>query len=263
MAVSQIDRRTGAAAPDQINIYCDESSHLENDLSTVMVLGGIACNKKHVPEISQKIREVKAKHGMKLPDANSRGFEIKWVKVSPSKIKFYEDLIELFLNDARLKFRAVVIPDKRKFRHEDFSQTHNEFYYKIFYRALLPILQNISSSRIFLDIKDTQGGQKIRDLCSFLRRKLNDSEGLRVLSVEQIRSDESEILQLADLLIGAVAYSNRGLSTSSAKSRLVSKIENAVVSGKAARSLTTTSYLNETKVNVFVWNGQEVRNDRS
>ncbi len=254
---------SGDAVPDQINIYCDESSHLENDTSDVMVLGGVSCSKRHVPSIAKKIREIKHKHGLKLPDAKSRGFEVKWVKVSPAKISFYEELIDLFFEDDRLRFRAVVVPDKRMLRHAEFKQTHSEFYYKIFYLALLPVLRSAGPSRIFLDIKDTQGGRKTRDLCNFLRSKLHDQSGERVLSVEQIRSDESEILQLADILIGATSYSNRGLTSSSAKSRLVSKIEGANAPGKTSGSLKRTSSLHETKMNIFIWNGQGGGNGRS
>lgn len=257
------DRNTGDTAPDQTNIYCDESSHLENDTSNVMVLGGISCSSKHVLDVAKKIREIKLKHGLKIPDSKSRGFEVKWVKVSPAKVDFYEELIEFFFRDDRLRFRAVVVPNKKALRHEDFNQTHSDFYYKVFYLALVPILRAAGPSRIFLDIKDTQGGKKIKALCNFLRHKLHDKNGERVLSVEQIRSDESEILQLADVLIGAVSYSNRELSTSSAKLRLVSKIEEANVVGKSDGSLKRTSFLHETKVNIFIWNGQGAGNGGS
>ena len=35
-----------------INIYCDESCHLEHDDSDIMVLGGISCDKKNIKYIS-------------------------------------------------------------------------------------------------------------------------------------------------------------------------------------------------------------------
>lgn len=66
-----------------INIYCDESCHLEHDDSDIMVLGGISCDKKNIKYISNKIDYLKSKY--KIPKYE----EIKWTKVSPSKLEFY------------------------------------------------------------------------------------------------------------------------------------------------------------------------------
>jgi len=64
------------------NIYCDESSHLENDHHQVMVLGAVWCPLDKSREIAVRIREIKRKHNMR-PD-----FEVKWKKVSPARAGF-------------------------------------------------------------------------------------------------------------------------------------------------------------------------------
>lgn len=88
---------------EEFNIYCDESCHLENDNQKVMVLGALTCKKEEVRKISDDIRSIKIKHGLK------RGAEIKWTKISPSKIAFYLDILDYFFNSEFLNFRAVVI----------------------------------------------------------------------------------------------------------------------------------------------------------
>lgn len=45
--------------PTTINMYCDESCHLEHDGINVMGLGAVWCDKKHVREINERIREIK------------------------------------------------------------------------------------------------------------------------------------------------------------------------------------------------------------
>ena len=60
------------------NIYCDESSHLENDRQSVMILGAVWCPLEKVREISVRLREIKERNGLKPH------FEIKWTKVSPA-----------------------------------------------------------------------------------------------------------------------------------------------------------------------------------
>ena len=70
------------------NIYCDESCHLEHDNQGIMVLGALWCPLEKAKEIALNIRKIKAQHGLKP------SFEIKWTKVSPSKISFYLDIRE-------------------------------------------------------------------------------------------------------------------------------------------------------------------------
>ena len=66
----------------EYNIYCDESCHLEHDNSPVMVLGAISCPKDKKSEMFNDIRRIKERVGL------STYFEIKWTKVSISKIDF-------------------------------------------------------------------------------------------------------------------------------------------------------------------------------
>ena len=68
---------------DYINIYCDESCHLENDGINVMGLGGLWCSKYKIAEINQRIKDIKIRNGVS-PNA-----EVKWTKVSPVKKQLY------------------------------------------------------------------------------------------------------------------------------------------------------------------------------
>ena len=104
-----------------INVYCDESCHLEHDNSNIMVIGGVWCSKDKVKLISDKIKALKAEHGIK---SNT---EIKWVKVSRNKGDFYKKLVELFFEED-INFRCIVVTDKSKLRHNDYNQDHNIYY---------------------------------------------------------------------------------------------------------------------------------------
>ena len=106
---------------NQINIYCDESCHLENDQQNSMFLGGVWCSKDKTKEILKRIKEYKIKHGLK------NNFEIKWTKISPKKIDFYLDTVDYFFDDDDLHFRCLIVPDKKKLNHDKFNQNHNDF----------------------------------------------------------------------------------------------------------------------------------------
>lgn len=230
------------------NVYCDESCHLENDRQKAMVLGAVWCPLEKTREIAVRICEMKARHGLSLE------FEIKWVKVSPAKIRFYLDIMDYFFDDDDLHFRALIVPHKSQLRHEDFKQTHDEWYYKMYFDMLKVILYPDARYRIYLDYKDTQGATKVEKLHEVLCNNMYDFSRRIIERVQLVRSQEVEILQLADLLIGTVSYVNRGLSTSTAKLCLVDRMR-----ARSGYKLTQTTLLRENKVNLFRWHASEVR----
>lgn len=89
-----------------INIYCDESCHLEHDKAKAMLLGAISCSESEKSRIYSEIRAIKERHSL------STWNEIKWTSVSPSKLSFYIEIIDYFINEPALSFRAVVAKDK-------------------------------------------------------------------------------------------------------------------------------------------------------
>jgi hypothetical protein len=229
---------------DTLNIYCDESCHLLNDGHEVMTLGALWCPLERRREISVRLREIKAKHGIPVST------EVKWVKISPAKVAFYHDWLDYFFDDDDLHFRAVVIPHKSALRHDDFCQTHDEWYYKMLFTLVSPILKPENRHRIYLDHKDTHSAAKAAKLHEVLCASAYDFDRSIIERVQPVVSHESELLQLCDLLIGTVGYANRGLSGSAAKVRLVARMK-----ARSGLSLTRSSLLNATKVNLFRWEG--------
>jgi hypothetical protein len=228
------------------NIYCDESCHLENDHQQIMVLGGIWCPLAKCREININLREIKLRHGFLA------NFEVKWTKVSPAKHHFYIELMDYFFNNPDLHFRALIVPDKSKLCHEAFlEQDHNVWYYKMYYEMLKVIFSPKAQYRIYLDIKDTRGGSKIRKLREILTH-LSSQEIIE--RVQLIHSKEVELLQLADLLIGAVSYINRNLKGNEGKERLVEKMRE-----RSGYSLIYNTSYGAQKVNLLRWRAQEVK----
>lgn len=183
------------------NIYCDESCHLLGDSCKSMVIGGLYCPIDDVRNITLDIRNIKKKYF--LPEKR----EVKWIKISKSKQDFYLELIEYFLKHNTLKFRAVKIPDKTILKCEKYNHTYDEFYYITYFNMLKHIIkQSYNNYNIYLDIKDTLGSTKIKKLKDFLEKTIKIKN---INRIQEIRSYESEIMQLSDILIGAVGYEDR------------------------------------------------------
>ena len=227
------------------NIYCDESCHLKNDQQRVMVLGAVWCMQDKTRATAVHLREIKSKHG--LPS----DFEVKWTKVSPGKIDFYMDILNYFLDDDNLYFRAWVAY-KASLQHVYFNQTHDDWYYKMMFNLLEPLLTPNERYHIYLDKKDTRSASKVAKLHDVLCNNLYDFNRKIVERVQVVESHAVEHLQLADLLLGAVGYVNRELNTSSAKNDLVTRIRE-----RTGYSLTHPTLLREQKLNLFIWHGHQ------
>ncbi len=224
------------------NIYCDESCHLPNDGQKAMVLGALWCLQAKAKVHNQAIAELKTKHHL------SPYFEIKWTKISSGKLGFYKDIINYFFKNRTMGFRAWVIPDKTVLSHDDYNQTHDEWYYKMYFYLLRNMIVADRRYHIYLDIKDTRSRKKLQKLREVLSNANYDFSREIIERIQHVHSHDIGLMQLADLLIGSVSYHARKLTGSQAKREIVQLIKQ-----KTGLSLTQNTLPNERKFNLCVW----------
>ena len=229
----------------EYNVYCDESCHLEHDGQPIMALGAVWCPTDDVRRLSDAIREFKVKH-------NARG-ELKWIKVSPKQLNFYLDLVNYVFVTPELHFRCLIVENKARLDHELFNaSSHDAFYYKMYYYLLRNILTAGCTFKVYVDIKDTRSQQKVVTLKEVLCNSTREINSCDIARIQQVRSHESELLQLADFLLGAVSYVNRSLAGSAAKCAIADAIQQ-----RAHHELAKTTPPWEPKFNVFVFSPSE------
>jgi hypothetical protein len=231
---------------ETFNIYCDESCHLEHDHQGVMVLGAVWSPSARVADLAKASRDLKQEFGL------AREFELKWVKVSPARQDYYTAALDWFWNTPDLHFRCLIVADKTRLDHSTFGQTHDEWYYKMYFDLLKVIIDPQQRYNIYLDLKDTRGAGKVRKLHEVLSNAQYDFSRSIIERIQLVRSHEVELLQLADFLTGLIAYVNRGQSGSSAKLALVQRLRQ-----HSGYSLTRTTLLRENKINLFRWQARE------
>lgn len=232
---------------NQINVYCDESCHLENDGLPVMALGAVWCPQAECARLSKEIADIKNKH-------NAKG-ELKWGKVSCSRQDFYLDLVNWFFNEPALHFRALLILNKSELDHKNFNHgSHDTFYYKMYFSLLSKLLSPDNKYDIYLDIKDTHGRLKNRRLKEILCNNVYDFTREMVGKVQNVHSHESHLIQLTDLLLGALTYKHRGLHENSAKLSVINLIETKL---RYPLTLTKSTPLTEAKFNLFLFNPKQ------
>lgn len=194
----------------EYKIFCDESNHLsykDNPTlsSKIMVLGAINVETSQVEHINRHIKYLKYKHNYTK--------ELKWTKLTNSQKDFYDELLEFFFSNIYLKFKAILIPDKKNLQHDKYNQGNPDiFYYKMYYYIFRDLLekeinQNIKTQvKIYLDYKDSRCGDRMKELKEVLHNKFKDSIDVQCFTAQ---SYQSNIIQLVDLFIGAIAYKAR------------------------------------------------------
>lgn len=212
-----------------------------------MVLGAVWCPASKAREISIRLREIRERHGL------ATNYEVKWVRVSPGKLQFYLDLVDYFFDDDDLHFRAYVAK-KEGLEHDKYDQDHDTWYFKMYFGMLAILFDPENRYRIYLDIKDSRSAAKIAKLHEVLCNNIHDFEQKVIERVQTVRSEEVAQIQLADLLIGAVSYVNRGFATSTAKLAIVERIRK-----RSRYSLMQNTLFRAQKVNIFHWSPRESR----
>lgn len=225
-------------------IFCDESCHLPLDHKKAMVLGAVLVSREKRFEVYKNLRALKVKHGLNPLS------ELKWMKVSSSKIEYYEDVINYFFSEPSLKLRILVATGKDKLSHSSFDQSHDDWYFKMYYLLLKPFLSLHKSSGVFLDIKDTRSTARINKLHLILKDKLNDGDNKIIERIQVIHSHESELVQLADLFIGAISYLYNTDEATRVSSKL-SLIEQ--IKKKSGIDLLESTSPGRDKLDLFIW----------
>ena len=229
----------------EYNVYCDESCHLVSNDSKYMLIGAVYCPKNKVKKVNEYIEHLKENYNI------SNKIELKWNKIDKKTEKLYLDIINYFFNNDDLKFRVIVI-DKTKLDHEKYNQTENEFYHKAYYEMLKYIIIPGNSYNIYPDIKDTNSYYYHQIMLDYLRIKMQDTNKKTIRKVQPIRSYEAPILQINDILIGALSYHYRNLTKNNVKLNIISEIKKLY-----QNDLNETSYCSNTKFNIFMWRSRD------
>ncbi len=219
------------------HIYCDENRPemigKKDPIDRYAVLGGVWIKKSNVRKIKRDIQRLREKH-------NLFG-EIKWKNVSPSKLDFYLDLVDLFFECDNIRFRCIVV-DATKVNLQKFHDSDQELgFYKFYYQLIYHWLDWNRDYAIFLDYKKN----KQHDRLSTLRTILNRASMADVVNVQAIESKQSSLIQLVDVLMGAVGYKFNEYDTSDAKLAVINRIEERI------GHVLQPTLKNQSKFNIF------------
>jgi len=225
----------------EFDVYCDES---RPDLfaskapqSNYMVIGSLWLPKELRNNYKNEIHSLREKYKI--------GPEFKWQKISNSRVHFYNDLIDWFFSKGEdFRFRCIVV-DANKVDLLHYHENDQELgFYKFYYQMLHHWILDFNEYNIFCDAKKNAKNDRLKILAKCLGYSNLSSS---VKNVQAIRSDESVLIQLSDVLTGLIASRmNCSLKTGSVKEQVLKHFESVLGKKICATSKT------ENKLNVFV-----------
>ena len=174
-----------------------------------MVIGGLLCRSSAAHCIAKRISDLHASQRFKET--------IQWKSTSEAKLPFYKSLFDLLFGliaQREVDFSCIVF-DKSKVDHATYNENNPEKgFFKFLYQHHLSHVKRYGSD---CTMRCFHGNMKTKYDLSELKRCLNGGtprKGLKVfqpyVQVEFKPVRDYRLLQLSDLMIGAVGYITNG-----------------------------------------------------
>ena len=186
------------------HIYCDESRQVED---RYMVFGGIVVSDNSYSLVESAILKTREKTGLYG--------ELKWTKVSNQRYEGYQEFIDTFFHLARqghLAFKSVIFDTANIDYQTNQSHEKEVGFYRLWYQFLINSFREYCPScdcrwRILLD--ERSSNQSLSDFQLMLNHGLQQKYGVGtnvIRAVEPVVSHRAPILQLADIIMGAIGF---------------------------------------------------------
>ena len=203
--------------------YCDESCHIQFDHVEYMSLVTVFCSKSRTKNINRDIRKIKEKYRI---DTNQ---ELKWTKISNSNLQLYKEIINYISEKTYIRVRAVLAKKRSVDEFKLRNKTYDQWYHSIYYYLLKHPLDLITEAKVefddcflFIDKKDIYTNENINILANYLNRHFAYIHNFIPKAVE---SHEHQLVQVADIIAGALTYRKRFPQSNTPKNELCNFIE--------------------------------------
>ncbi len=184
--------------------FMDETGLLYSGHDKFFALGLLKC--KEPEKIYNRIRKVR--------DRYNYNEEVKWAKLdSEVRFKIAMEMFNIFLSED-IKFNCIIL-DKSKLDFNGYF--HGDLYkvYTSFSIALMKLVVGPIPNEILIILADNYFAPRGKDMERKMKKFTNDHyKDFVVAGVCQIDSKSSDILQMTDLILGAILYDlkkNEGL----------------------------------------------------
>lgn len=225
----------------KFEVYCDEALPdvftSEHPRARYLMIGSLWLPAALREDAKDKIGRLRERHKV--------WGEMKWTKISPAKAPFYAELIDLFMSYGMdMRFRCIAV-DRTQVNMALHGHDGELGFYKFYYQLLHHWILDFNAYRVFCDLKINRDRSRL----STLKTCLNYANGSATISdVQSLPSQEVVLIQLCDVLLGAVSSRlNETLKAGSAKEAVVKQLETRL----DLRGMLAATGAAEKKFNIF------------
>ncbi|WP_243980451.1 DUF3800 domain-containing protein [Methylobacterium sp. E-045] len=187
--------------------FCDEAG-ISNDRYTVV--GGLCVHRSTIDIIRANIGAFRAKTNMTK--------ELKWTKITDQKEAEYISLVDYFFamnNINHCQFHCVIFDNHawqhRKYNNGDSDVGLSKLYYQLLNHRFARNCASNGTLYVRLDKRNSSTSlNDMRDMLNFACAKDHGITGSPFKLIESADSKECDILQLNDVILGAVCAAKNG-----------------------------------------------------
>lgn len=207
-------------------VFFDETGSINDSSNRFFGLGMIKCRQPHY--LDHEVRLIRQRH--------SFFDEIKWNKISSKNVGVLKEIINQIFSIGGIKFEAYIINKD----DVDFKKLYNNNPYKAYQDFTEKLLcNNIAENEILMVLADYISTPNNVHFEVSLKHTINRSLGrLAIMGVHRVESSGVNLIQLVDLLVGAVVYEY--------------KIKNKIVTGDRYKIVIYKYILSKLRITSFI-----------
>lgn len=231
-------------------IFCDESRQTKD---CFMILGGIILPFEKIQQFDDTMKLYRKETSMFA--------ELKWSKVSNQKLDEYKRFVDFFFalnNNNAIHFKAMII-DTHQLNHKKFNAGDKELgFYKFYYQLLLHSFGKkyyTPGTRFVVKLDQRTTKYRLSDLQKILNLGINKKYHITTspfVAVESVNSKQSEVMQVNDILLGAIGYLKNDLHLLAGSKFTKIELAKYIASKTGLRSITSNTNFHQNRFSI--WN---------
>ncbi len=178
-----------------------------------MVIGGVWCPLNKVQHAKSRLQKVRAKNNLYA--------KLKWVKISHSYLEKYKAFLDVFFDTPELNFNCIVVDKHALNYRQDYDNDRELAFYKFYELLLNRVVDPRYRYLIYPDRKNNRKNTRLADLKNAVNNHRLPNRGVNpVRSIEPRPAKDDDLIQMADLLCGAVQSWYNGLTNNHSKNAI-------------------------------------------
>lgn len=202
-------------------IFADESN---TDKARFMLIGGVWVDELTYSQVVAECKKFKSDNGW------GEKTKFNWKNISKKTLQQYFKFIDIFFK-YNLQFNCIIIDRKEIDLKANENKDPELGFYKFYYQLLRKNSKSGIPYYIYLDRRNNSEPKRLETLKQFLQKDNHPinwlgfritEKGLNIPSLKFVNSDTFDLIQMSDLLLGAIGfqYNNRHMQQDASQNKV-------------------------------------------